>query len=219
MSSLWSRRHESTPHLLDSLEKDGYIKTKRVRKAMEKVPREAFLREGYETASSMDSPLPIGHGQTISAPHMVAMMCEHLEVEAGNKILEVGGGSGYHASVLGVLAGSTGEVTSIEYVLELVPWAQKNVESLGLENVSMVHGDGSLGYPDRAPFDRISVAAASPGIPEPLMEQLAEGGIIVIPVGTMRLQELVVAKKVNGKIKSEYRGGCVFVPLLGKHGF
>lgn len=185
--------------------------------AMSRVPREQFVPAQLRDRAYEDTPLPIGQGQTISAPHMVAIMCDLLEVRPGMKILEVGGGSGYHAAVLAVLAGSGGQVYSVERMPNLAAAARENLRSAGIVNVTVVEGDGSLGLPEYAPYDRISVAASAPRIPEPLKEQLRVGGKLILPVGGAS-QELILVTRKNGFLAEE-KMGVIFVPLIGKEGF
>jgi protein-L-isoaspartate(D-aspartate) O-methyltransferase len=153
---------------------------------------------------------------------MVAIMNQALELKAGLQILEVGAGSGYHAATIAEQIGPSGHVYTIELVMELVDFARKNLERAGYsDRVTLVHGDGSLGYNDRAPYDRILVTAAAPRVPEPLLEQLKPTGIMLVPVGGRFFpQELVkVAKDPEGRVKKTSLGGVAFVPLIGKHGF
>jgi len=153
---------------------------------------------------------------------MVAIMDEALELKEGLKVLEVGAGSGYHAATIAEIVGPTGHVYAVELVEKLVRLARKNLERAGYsELVTLVQGDGSLGYPDRAPYDRISVTAAAPKVPRPLIEQLGTEGILVIPVGGKWFpQELVkIRKKPDGQLEQIRLGGVAFVPLLGKEGF
>jgi protein-L-isoaspartate(D-aspartate) O-methyltransferase len=189
----------------------------RVIQAMDKIPRELFIPEQYRLNAYDDTPLPIGHGQTISAPHMVAIMCDLLDLQNGMKVLEVGGGSGYHAAVMAELVRPDGYVFSIERIRDLVTQARENLRRAGISNVSMIEGDGSVGLPENAPFDRISVAATAPRIPEPLKQQLMVGGKMVIPIGTA-FQELVMITRKNGFYVEE-KMGVAFVPLIGEHGF
>jgi protein-L-isoaspartate(D-aspartate) O-methyltransferase len=190
----------------------------RVIEAMARVPRELFLPEQLRSHAYDDTPQPIGWGQTISAPHMVAIMCDLLDLEDGMTVLEVGGGSGYHAAVMADLVGPTGLVYSIERIPELVAVARENLKKARAFNVIMVEGDGSLGLPEHAPYDRISVAATAPKVPEPLKQQLkSPGGRMIIPVGT-GYQELVLVTRKNG-FSTEERMGVIFVPLIGEHGF
>lgn len=205
---------EKKRHLLDGMR--GRIKEP-VLKAMSLVPRELFVPVHLRDRAYEDNPLPIGLGQTISAPHMVAIMCELLDIRPGMKILEVGGGSGYHAAVLAVLAGPEGHVYSVERMPDLALAARKNLEAAGIGNVTVVVSDGSLGLPEQAPYDRISVAASAPKVPEPLKEQLRVGGKLILPVGG-ELQELILVTRING-FSVEEKMGVIFVPLIGKEGF
>ncbi len=189
----------------------------RVIAAMDRVPREMFVPEHLRPRAYEDIPLPIGYGQTISAPHMVAIMCDLLDLSEGMTVLEVGGGCGYHAAVMAGLVGLRGHIYSVERISELVVQARKNLEAAGIENVSMIEGDGSIGLPEHAPYDRISVAATAPKVPEPLQQQLKPGGKMVLPVG-LGFQELVLVIRKNGFVTEE-KMGVAFVPLIGKYGF
>jgi protein-L-isoaspartate(D-aspartate) O-methyltransferase len=189
----------------------------RVILAMNRVPRELFVPERLQSRAYDDIPLPIGYEQTISAPHMVAIMCDLLDLQKGMSVLEVGGGSGYHAAVMADLVGAEGHIFSVERHPELVARARESLNQAGINNVTMIEGDGSIGLPQRAPFDRISVAATAPRVPEPLKQQLKEGGKMVIPVGTV-FQELVLVTRKNG-FAAEEKMGVAFVPLIGKEGF
>jgi len=182
---------------------------------MLKVPRHLFVPPHLVKYAYDDSPLPIGHGQTISAPHMVAMMTELLELEEGQKILEIGTGSGYQAAILAEIVGEKGLVVSVEYVPELAKNAYRILKSLGYNNVLVVIFDGSLGFPILKPYDRIIVTCASPRFPEHLIKQLKPEGTMVAPVGSSFYQKLYVYK--GGKIK-DY-GFVAFVPMRGKKGF
>ncbi len=183
--------------------------------AMRKVPRHLFVPEKEQRNAYADYPLPIGWGQTISAPHMVAIMCELLDIQDGMKILEIGAGSGYHAAMMALLAGS-GHVYAVETIEGLALFARDNLKKAGITNVTVIVEDGSLGLPGYAPYDRISVACAAPEILDTLTAQLKEGGKLVIPVGKY-FQELYLVTKTNG-LKKEAKGGVVFVPLVGKKG-
>ena len=188
-----------------------------VLEAMARVPRDKFVPAQLRDRAYEDLPLPIGQGQTISAPHMVAIMCDLLDVRPGMKILEVGGGSGYHAAVLAALAGPEGQVYSVERMPDLALAARKNLQAAGIAGVTVVEGDGSLGLPEHAPYDRISVAASAPRVPEPRKEQLRVGGKMILPVGETS-QELVLVTRKNG-FAVEEKMGVIFVPLIGKEGF
>ncbi|MHC1687232.1 MAG: protein-L-isoaspartate O-methyltransferase [Methanothrix sp.] len=191
--------------------------SERVIRAMSRVPREHFVPQAYLSRAYDDTPLFIGAGQTISAPHMVAIMCDLLDLQEGMKVLEVGGGSGYHAAVMAGLVGPSGHVYSIERLPELANQAQENLAKAGIENVAMIVGDGSIGLAIHAPYDRISVAATAPEVPEPLKQQLKPGGKMVLPVGR-GYQELVLVTRKNG-FAIEEKMGVAFVPLIGEKGF
>jgi protein-L-isoaspartate(D-aspartate) O-methyltransferase len=190
--------------------------SERVLGAMRRVPRHLFIPESEWKHAYADYPLPIGWGQTISAPHMVAIMCDLLDIGDGMKVLEIGAGSGYHAAVMAVLAGS-GHVYAVEVIEGLAEFARRNLKKAGITNVTVVTGDGSLGLPEYAPYDRINVACAAPDILNTLTDQLMRGGKLVIPVGR-NFQELYLVTKTDG-LKKEAKGGVVFVPLIGEKGF
>jgi protein-L-isoaspartate(D-aspartate) O-methyltransferase len=200
--------------LLESMR--GRIKDSVV-EAMKRVPREFFVPEALQQRAYDDIPLPIGFGQTISAPHMVAIMCDILDLRKGMSVLDVGSGSGYHAAVMAELIGPEGHIYSMERVPELAARARESLKRAGIENVTVVEGDGSLGLPDHAPYDRINVAATAPSAPDPLKQQLKPGGKMVVPVG-FGLQELILVTRKNGFVTEELMG-VAFVPLIGKHGF
>lgn len=190
--------------------------------ALASIPREEFLPPERQGQAYRDGAQPIGQGQTISQPYMVAKMTELAlppKVASGGRLtraLEVGGGSGYQAAVLARLAE---EVVSVERVPELAEEARRRLERLGIDNVEMVVGDGTLGVPERAPFDAIIVAAAAPDVPPSLRAQLAVGGRLVIPVGTRHLQELLVVHRAASGFSEERETRCVFVPLIGAEGW
>jgi protein-L-isoaspartate(D-aspartate) O-methyltransferase len=192
------------------------IKDERVLNAMRKVPRHLFMPEAIRYGAYDDMALPIGEGQTISQPYMVAIMTELLELKGDEKVLEIGTGSGYQAAILSELAK---EVYTIERIEALADRARKHLEDLGYNNVYVIAGDGSLGFEEKAPFDRIIITAAAPDIPEPLIKQLSEGGIIAAPVGDRFSQTLIKAKKEKGAVSKEYHTPCVFVPLVGEYGW
>jgi protein-L-isoaspartate(D-aspartate) O-methyltransferase len=215
--------------LISSLIKHKFLKTKRAIKAFEKVPREEFVLPQYRNSAYADTPLPILEGQTISACHMTVLMIEEdcLDPQVGDSVLEIGAGSGFHAALVAEMVApegceNPGHVWTIEIYEKLVEFARENLDRAGYsDRVTVIHGDGSKGYPPEAPYDRIMVTAAAPDIPEPLKEQLKVGGRLVIPVGTPHLwQELtLVIKKRDGSLKAKKLGGVAFVPLKGKHGF
>lgn len=191
----------------------------RVYEAIKKVPRHLFVPERYKSEAYVDTPLPIGYGQTISAPHMVAIMCELLELQEGDKVLEIGTGCGYHAAVVAEIVGKRGRVISIEYIPELAEMAKTNLSALGYDNVVVVVGDGSKGYEPEAPYDKIYVTASAPDIPQPLIEQLKAGGKMVIPVGDSVQWLMIVEKDESGKVRKKNWGSVRFVPLRGEYGF
>lgn len=187
------------------------IRDERVLAAMLEIPREEFIPSPYRGASYADDPAPIGHGQTISQPYMVALMAQCLELAGTETVLEVGAGCGYHAAVLGALAA---RVITIELTPELAEMARQNLEKTGCAaNITVICGDGSKGWPECAPYDAISVAAATPETPPALIEQLKEGGRMVIPVGGGWEQELRVLRKQEGAITWRVATFCRFVPL------
>lgn len=186
--------------------------------AMLSVPREVFVPEHLRQFAYDDGPLPIAAGQTISQPYIVAYMIEALLLTGGEKVLEIGAGSGYAAAVLSRIAG---EVYTIERIGELAAQAKATLAELGYSNVTVIHGDGTLGLSEQAPFDGIVVTAGSPEVPESLKEQLKVGGRLVIPVGASRsLQELVrITRMADAEYESEDLAGVRFVPLVGAEGW
>lgn len=204
--------------MVDNLAASRYLKSKNVIEAMEKVERHLFLPENVRRYAYFDQPLPVGEGQTISAPHMVAMMCELLDLKEGLKILEIGAGTGYHACVVAEMV--KGKVYSIESKTRLVERARKNLERAGCTRVEPIEGDGTEGYEKEAPYDRIFVTAGAPDIPRPLIDQLKAGGMLLIPVGSRHMQNLVkVYTTPGGDIEKRTLSGCAFVPLVGKYGW
>lgn len=193
------------------------IRDQRVLNAMLVVPREEFVPKRFRREAYTDRPLDIGNGQTITQPYMVALMAQSLALRGTETVLEVGAGCGYHAAVLGALAR---RVISIERVPDLAALAQDNLRRTGLDgNILIVCGDGSVGYAAEAPYDAISVAAAAPSVPDALLEQLRDPGVLVIPVGSREEQDLQVLRKENGVIATRGVSGCRFVPLLGQRGW
>ena len=197
----------------------GVIKDKKVIDAFKKVPRELFVAEDRKEEAYGDYPLPIGESQTISQPTTVMIMTQALELKNGDKVLEVGSGSGYQAAIISNIVGNTGKVISTEIVDELVKLAKSNIEKLKLKNVKIIRHDGSKGYAKEAPYDKVIITAACPKIPKPLISQLKENGIIVAPVGNMNEQAMIKGKKIKGKLVEENLGSFMFVPLKGKHGY
>lgn len=191
------------------------IRDSRVLEAFLKVPREEFVRARFRNQAYRDSPLPIGENQTISQPYMVAVMTEIARIEPGLRILEIGTGSGYQAAILAELGA---RVFSVERRPALGEQARRLLQSLGYD-VAVHIGDGTLGWPDMAPFDRILVTAGAPDVPAPLVEQLADGGSIVIPVDDGFSQVLSIYRKSSQGLAEERRERCTFVPLIGKFGW
>jgi len=192
------------------------IRDERVLDAMARVPRHEFISPAYRDEAYEDHPLPIGEGQTISQPFVVAAMLEALALRPEDVVLEVGAGSGYETAVLGELVRT---VHSIERIASLAERAREVLERLGYSNVTVVHGDGSLGLPEAAPFDAIVVSAAAPHVPASLMDQLRDGGRLVIPVGSGFAQELQLVRKIGDNSTVLYLDGVRFVPLIGREGF
>ncbi len=194
---------------------EGYLKSPEIILAFRKIPRENFVLPEFEAEAYEDIPLPILFGQTISAPHMYAIMLELAQIKKGEKVLEIGTGSGYGAALLSKLVGRR-KVYSIEVIPELAEFARNNLAKTKIKNVQVIEGNGNLGLPEKAPFDKIIVTAGAPEIPPALVEQLKQGGKIIIPVDKDGFQELLVGVKKNGKMQYTSHGEVVFVPLVKK---
>lgn len=192
------------------------IRDVRVLEAMRRVPRHEFARPGDERRAYEDRPLGIGAGQTMSQPYIVAAMTAALRPQPTDRVLEIGTGSGYQAAVLAMLAR---QVVTIERVPELADRARVVLERLGYTNVQVLTGDGSGGWPEGQPYDGIIVTAAAPEVPDVLVAQLADGGRLVMPVGSRVFQELVLVEKLGGRVRRERREACIFVPLVGRFGW
>jgi protein-L-isoaspartate(D-aspartate) O-methyltransferase len=190
------------------------ISDERVIAAMRRVSRHLFVEEALRDRAYGDHPLPIGEHQTISQPYIVALMTSLLALEGTEKVLEVGTGSGYQTAVLAALAR---RVCSIERLPALAARARSIIEGLGITNVWIRVGNGTLGWPDEAPFDRILVTAGGPAVPPPLFQQLAEGGRMVVPIGDATNQTLTLVENVGGTVKTTPHGECSFVKLVGKY--
>lgn len=190
-----------------------------MRTAFLTVSREWFVPEDVQRSSYADTPLPIGHGQTISAPSMIAIMLEEAELSPGLDVLEVGTGSGYHAALIASIVGPE-RVVSVERVPELASWGRQNLRRAGLP-VEVVVGDGTKGYPARAPYDRIVATAGAPRLPRPWAEQLRPGGLIVAPVGPSTFSQVLVTarKRADGTLDVREGTPCAFVPLIGEEGW
>ncbi|MBD3203885.1 protein-L-isoaspartate(D-aspartate) O-methyltransferase [Candidatus Woesearchaeota archaeon] len=190
------------------------IKDKKVLEAIEKTPREKFIRKTDDSQAYGNYPLPIGYDQTISQPYTVAYMIQELRLKKAHKVLEIGGGSGYNAAVMSNVVGKEGKIISIERIPELVEFARKNIRKEGIENIWVVKGDGSKGYKKQSLYDRIIVTAACPKIPEALKDQLKQGGILLAPVNAGFGQEMIRLKKTNHGFEEESLGQFRFVPLV-----
>jgi protein-L-isoaspartate(D-aspartate) O-methyltransferase len=192
------------------------ISDERVLAAMASVPRHEFVAEDYHEQAYEDHPVPIGEGQTLSQPYIVAIMLQALSLTGSEKVLEIGTGSGYQTALLAQLAG---EVYSVERHASLAQSAENVLHRLGYGNVNVLVGDGSHGLPAQAPFDAIVVSAAAPRIPPPLFEQLREGGRMIVPVGPAHAQQLQLVRKQQGRPVIDDLEGCRFVPLVGGQGY
>lgn len=188
----------------------------RVLDAMREVPRHLFVGPGMEARAYGDHALPIGEGQTISQPFMVALMTQELELSGREKVLEIGTGSGYQTAILSRLAE---RVFSVERVESLASRARRLLDELGTTNVAIRVGDGTIGWKEFEPYDRIIVTAGAPEVPPSLVEQLSDPGVMVVPVGSQGLQHLTVVHKEGGGTTTRDAGGCVFVPLVGREGW
>ncbi|MEZ7196576.1 protein-L-isoaspartate(D-aspartate) O-methyltransferase [Pseudodesulfovibrio karagichevae] len=193
------------------------VTDERVLAAMRELPRHVFVEEALAYKAYSDGPLPIGEGQTISQPYIVALMSELLQVEPGMKVLEIGTGSGYQAAVLAHMGA---EVYTVERIKKLFHAARKRFMDMRMFSVKLKLDDGTMGWPDEAPFDRIIVTAGGPEVPGPLVDQLADPGRMLIPVGgSKRSQTLVLVEKKDGQVTREDKGGVAFVDLVGSHGW
>ena len=191
------------------------VRNPAVLNAMRSVPRHEFVLEQYIDRAYIDQPLPINHGQTISQPYIVALMSELLEIEVGEKVLEIGTGSGYQAAVLGEMGA---EVYTVEIIPELAQEARQRLDALGYTQINLMTADGYFGWNEHAPFNAIIVTAAPDHLPQPLANQLAEGGRLVVPIGPIGdFQTLWLFEKTDGELQATNMGGVRFVPLTGDH--
>ncbi len=212
---LYLRSDERQRMVTQQIEARGVHDT-RVLAAMREVPRHLFIPPPYDKGAYEDCPLPIGNGQTISQPYIVALMTSLLKPKPEHTILEIGAGSGYQAAILSMLVK---EVPTVERIPEVADLAKKNLAALHYTNIDVVVGDGTEGYPQNSPYDGIMITAATPQIPPPLIDQLTDAGRLVAPVGNRDVQELIVMEKMRGTVKTEPHGGVRFVPLIGEHGW
>jgi protein-L-isoaspartate(D-aspartate) O-methyltransferase len=192
------------------------IHDRRVLDAFRKVPRHVFVPETEAAQAYENHPVPIGQGQTISQPYMVAVMTQALALQGGEKVLEIGSGSGYQTAILKAVGG---DIYTVERLPELSERARRNVELAGYFNVHYRTGDGTRGWPEEAPFDRVIVTAGAPSLPLSLVEQLRDGGSMVIPVGGEEEQELLLVRRERGRVSRERICTCVFVKLWGEEGW
>ncbi|MCF2138998.1 MAG: protein-L-isoaspartate(D-aspartate) O-methyltransferase [Candidatus Lokiarchaeota archaeon] len=216
-SQMINKRRE----MVEKLKLHGILRSNSVYQAMLTIPRHWFVPKKMQKSAYQDSPLPIGNNQTISAPHMHAMMCEYLEIQPGMKILEIGTGSGYHTALLSFLVTERGKVYTIERIKNLTDRAESIFSRLNLTNIYIKVDDGTQGWLENSPFDRILVTAAGPNIPQVLIDQLSPShGKICIPVGDRYgNQELIVGEKRGEKFYTRKKCYVRFVPLIGKFGF
>jgi len=207
----------SNRELVAFLRSQAWLKTPSLVTAFEKTDRAKFVSPAYAEHAYLDTPLPTLAGQTVSAPSVVAVMTEALQPQLGQKILEVGSGSGYQAAVIAEAIGPKGRLYTVENVSALFDFARQKLAAYN--NVEVVYADGSRGLPDKAPFDGIIVTAGAPSVPKALFDQLKEGGRLVIPVGQRYFQDLLLVQKIDGKPVTESLLPVAFVPLIGKQGF
>lgn len=203
-------------NLIDHQLRQKGISDTRVLEAMKNIPREDFVPPEYESMAYRNGPLPIGEGQTISQPYIVALMTQCLELKPDDKVLEIGTGSGYQMAVLLEMGA---RVYSVERIPELASRAENILRSLGYKDVHIKRADGTEGWPEEAPFDAILVTSGAPSVPEPLKQQLADGGRLVIPVGSPHSQRLYKIVKTDAHFTTIVITPCVFVPLIGKYGW
>lgn len=211
-----SARAEERNNMVSMQIKARGVTHSQVLHAMSVVPRHLFVLAAYQREAYADYPLPIGDDQTISQPYIVAVMTELLNPGPGDIILEIGTGSGYQAAVLATCGA---QVISIERIESVAERAKENLQKAGISGVTIITGDGTSGYPEKAPYNGILVTAAAPEIPKPLIRELAEGGRLVAPVGDRNVQELVRATRLNNEIFTELFGAVRFVPLIGEYGW
>ena len=192
------------------------ITDERVLEVMGEIPREIFVPENETKFAYNDNPLPIGEKQTISQPYIVALMTQYLDLQPEDKVLEIGTGSGYQTAILAKLAG---EIYTVERLENLSRNAQNNLSEFNFSNIYFKVGDGTEGWEEKSPFNKIMVTAAAPGIPVTLKNQLEINGVLVIPVGNRYSQDLYHVKRTKSGFEEKRKSGCVFVPLIGKHGW
>lgn len=215
--SIEKKYHTAINDLIIHLKNSKFLTDTRVESALRNIPRHKFVPESELDYAYNNEPLPLMKNQTISQPGVVTRMTEWLDVREGQKILEIGTGSGWQSAILSYLVGK-GDVYSVERHPELAKFAQENLKKLNIDNVHVVLGDGSVGYPDESPYDRIIITAACTEIPLPLIDQLDEGGLILAPVGDSSQSLVLLQKTSKGMIEIKNQSKYVFVPLHGKFG-
>lgn len=212
--------NDENKKFVEYLKSTDHLKSKKLENALLAVPRHEFVPQNLQSFAYKDFPLSIGFSQTISQPSTVVIMTELLDVKPGEKILEIGTGSGWQSALLAMLVGQKGVVYTVEIIKDLCIMAQRNFEKLKIKNIKIFHRDGSLGLKEHAPFDKIIITAAAPRISQVFIRQLKIGGRLVAPLGSAFMQKMVVIKKTKqGVKKEEFPGYFAFVPLVGKGGF
>jgi protein-L-isoaspartate(D-aspartate) O-methyltransferase len=212
--------NERKKRLIENLISIGALKTPKIIEAFRKIPRHEFVPENLIDSAYEDIALPIVKNATISQPYTVAVMTEALEPKIGEKILEIGAGSGWQACILAYCVGEKGKVITMEIDEDVFNFAKRNIEKFGINNIKLILGDGSAGYEREAPFDKIIYTAAVPKIPKIILKQLKVGGRIIAPIGSVFEQTMTVIDKVSeNKFEEKYLGSFLFVPLKGKFGF
>lgn len=214
-------KNDRSEKMTERLKRRGYLSTIKVIEAFRKVPRHKFLPDEEEKNAYVDRPLPIGRGQTISAPSMIAIMLEVIQLEECDKVLEIGTGSGYNAALIAEIIGEEGELYTIERLEEIAEVGRKNLKKTGYDRVNVIIGDGTKGYPEESPWDKIIVTACAPEIPDSLIDQLEIEGKLVAPVGQDYMSQILILLEKIGEdeTKIEKHGGCAFVPLIGEDGW
>ena len=187
--------------------------------AFNNIPRELFVPKQFQEIAYLDQPLPTFRQQSVSQPTTTMIMLQALSLQPGEKVFELGSGGGYETALISKMVGKKGKVVSAEVIPELVQIAKTNSEMMGIHNLLFLEADGSEGYLPQAPYDKAIITAACPAIPQPIIDQLREGGIVIAPIGDIKEQVLVKGTKVNGRLDLEFLGSFQFMPMKGKHGF
>jgi protein-L-isoaspartate(D-aspartate) O-methyltransferase len=199
--------------LIDTMKNSGFLTDSKVESAIRKAPRHNFVPESLKDQAYENTPIPIIEKQTISQPSVVSRMTEWLDLKEGQKVLEIGSGSGWQSAILANIVGN-GKIFTVERHAKLASFAKKNLEKLGIKNVTIIHGDGSLGLPEKSPFDRIMITAACKKVPDILLHQLALDGLLIAPVGGDIQSLILLRKTIEGFVEIKNQKGYVFVPLL-----